>query len=303
MPVFYPQQTFGRYHLSLGLTYQLIHDQFGFDLGERYHMDLDHRIRTTMEIDRAVFDRYGSIGLGHKEPFPRVSIEPFGHRFMPAMYGCETGYLSDGEPWSKPRGLTEEDIRSLEPWTIERFEKSEPVRAILSQMTQLRKQYEAYRVPEKEFNPHYRAMSSLQNLGSVINTAFSLQGQDLFINYLTAPELVRSLYANITQLTLLCLEYFPRLDGWPLKDIFVGNCSVAMISPAQYAAFNEPEDRQLMEYARKIGRDSRYIKTPTQLPIWTTTLVWNISMRWILDRTRTSRKWPACFPRQRSIAS
>ena len=52
-------------------------------------------------------------------------------------------------------------------------------------------------------------MSSLQNLGSVINTAFSVQGQELFVNYLTVPELVRSLYANITQLTLLCLEYFP----------------------------------------------------------------------------------------------
>ena len=102
MPVTYPRQTFGRYGLGLGLTYQLIHDRFGFDLGERYHRDLDYRIQTTMEIDRAAFEAYGKIGLGYEKPFPRVSIEPFGHRFMPAMYGCECGYAQDAEPSEPP---------------------------------------------------------------------------------------------------------------------------------------------------------------------------------------------------------
>ena len=253
MPIPYPKQVFGRFSLGLGLTYKLLHDRFGFDFGERYHQDVDYRIQTTMAIDRAVFDAYGKIGLGFQQPFPRASLEPFGHRFMPAMYGCETQYTADGDPWGKPRRLTGEEILALEPWTVERFEQSEPVRMVMSQRTQLKNRYETYRVPEKEFNPHYRAMSCLQNLGSVNNTAFSIQDEDLFINYITEPQLVHKLYANITQLMLLCLDYFPRADGWPLENIFVGNCTVAMLSPAQYAAFNEPEDRRLMEYARSIG--------------------------------------------------
>ena len=57
------------------------------------------------------------------------------------------------------------------------FEQSEPVRVVLSQVEQLKKRYGSHRVPSQEFNPHYRAMSSLQNLGSVINTAFSVLGQ------------------------------------------------------------------------------------------------------------------------------
>ena len=61
---------------------------------------------------------------------------------------------------------------------------------VQSQIEQLKQRYERYRVPEKEFNPHYRAMSSLQNLGSVVNTAFSVYGEDLFICYVTEPELV-----------------------------------------------------------------------------------------------------------------
>jgi hypothetical protein len=47
----YPMQTFGRFRLGLALTYKLLHDRFGFDFGERYHRDLDYRIRTTTEID------------------------------------------------------------------------------------------------------------------------------------------------------------------------------------------------------------------------------------------------------------
>ncbi len=253
MPIPYPMQTFGRYKLGLALTYKLVHDRFGFDLGEQYHLDVDHRIRTTMGIDRAVFDAYGKIGLGFDSPFPRASVEPFGHRFMPAMYGCQIGYAPDADPWGKPRTLSDEEILSLEPWTVERFEQSKPVRVVLSQIEQLKRRYGPHRVPQQEFNPHYRAMSSLQNLGSVINTAFSVQGQELFVHYVTEPELVRKLYANVAQLMLLSLDYFPRVDGWPLQDIFIGNCTVAMISPAQYAAFNEPQDRCLMEYARKIG--------------------------------------------------
>jgi len=253
MSICYPMQTFGRFGLSLGLTYKLIHDRFGFDLGERYHRDLDYRIRTTMEVDRAVFERYGKIGLGYKEPFPRVSIEPYGHRFMPAMYGCECGYAEDAEPWTRPRTLSKEQIEALAPWTPERFEKSEPVQTVLSQIRQLKEHYEPYRVPAEELCPHYRTMSSLQNLGSVINTALSVQGEQFLIDYMTEADSVRRLYANITQLMLLCLDRFPPIDGWPLRDVFIGNCTVAMISPRQYAEFNEPADRRLMEYARSIG--------------------------------------------------
>jgi hypothetical protein len=253
MPITYPTQAVGRFRLGLALTYTLVHDRFGFDFGERYHRDLDYRIRTTMEIDRAVFEAYGRIGLGYADPFPRASVEPFGHRFMPAMYGCETHYAADADPWGKPHPLDAEQIEALVPWTVDRFEKSEPVRAVLGQIQELKQRYGQYRVPEKEFNPHYRAMSSLQNLGSAINTAFSVQGQELFVDYATQPETVRRFYANITQLMLLSLDYFPKVDGWPLADVFVGNCTVAMISPRQYAAINAPEDRRIMEYARSIG--------------------------------------------------
>jgi hypothetical protein len=243
----------GQRRLGLGFAYKLLHDRFGFDFGERYHRDLDFRIETTMEIDRAVFESYGQLGAGHENPTPRVSIEPFGHRFMPAMYGCECGFAADADPWSRPRAMTKAEIDALEPWSPERFERSEPVRLVHSQINRLKERYEDYRRPDEVFNPHYRAMSSLQNLGSVINTAFSVQGQQLLLDYLDDPDSVGRLYANITDLMLLGLDRFAEADGWPLANVFVGNCTVSMISPRQYAALNCAEDRRLMEYARSLG--------------------------------------------------
>lgn len=253
MPIVYPAQSYGRYRLGLGLTYKLIHERFGFELGEEFHRNLDCRVVTAMEIDRAVFEAYGGLGLGYKEPFPRVSIEPFGHRFVPAMYGCECGYAVDADPWSRPRTLSAEEIKNLEPWTPERFAASEPVRVVADQIDQLKQRYDRYRVPDREFNPHWRGMSAVQNLGSVINTAFSVQGEELFVDYAERPGLVHKLYDNITQLMLLGLECFSALDGWPLRDVFIGDCTVAMISPEDYARFNYPQDHRLMEFARAIG--------------------------------------------------
>ena len=68
---------------------------------------------------------------------PARSIEPFGHRFMPAMYGCHCGFSADADPWSQPLVLDKTAIDALQPWTPERFERAEPVRLVRSQVEQL----------------------------------------------------------------------------------------------------------------------------------------------------------------------
>jgi hypothetical protein len=266
MPIIYPLKTYKRFGLEFGITYALINEKFGVDLGEQYHLDMAHRIKTDLAIDRAVFDAYGSIGLGYENPFPHTSVSPFGNYFMPVMYGCRCNYAAAADPAVSKNSHNAEQIGELKPWTIERFEKSEPVRVILSQIDYLKKHYEHYRVPQKNFSPisykdnsvpdglpHYRQMSAHQNPGSVINTAFSIQGEQLYMDYFSAPDSVHKLYDNIANLTMISMDYFQQIDGWPLTDVFVGNCSVAMISPAHYAQFNYQYDRRLMEYARSIG--------------------------------------------------
>ena len=256
MPLFYPTSRIGRYGLGMGLTARLLHERFGLDLGERFHRDILYRVDSLMEIDRLVWQSFRGLGLGYEEPFPRATIEPFGHRFVPALYGCRIAYEEAEEPAARTRKLDPDELRALPAWRPERFQAQEAVREVLLQAEAVRKRWGEARVEAERrlgFNPHYQPLSSLQNLGSVINTAVSVFGEQVLCLYLDDPQLLRSFYRHVTDLMLLCLRFFPAQDGRRLSNVFVGDCTVAMISPRQYAECNADFDRELGGYAASIG--------------------------------------------------
>jgi hypothetical protein len=255
VPLFYSPQTFGRFSLSLGLTPRLLHERFGLDNGERFHKDVLYRIETLMEMDRLVWDSFREIGLGYREPFPRATIEPFGHRFVPALYGSPCLYSAGEEPAAVLRKLDPQELRELAPWTAETLKKTEAVREVIAQYRTARKRYGdlAAFADRMGYNPHYRPLSCQQNLGSVINTAMSVFGQEALLLYVDDPELLRTLYRHVTDLMLLCLDFFSEEEGRRPQELFVGDCTVAMISPRNYEECNLAFDRELMEYARSIG--------------------------------------------------
>ena len=256
MSLVYPVRRYGRFGLALGLTPRLLHERFGLDLGERFHRDIIHRTRSVMDMDRLAWETFGSIGIGFEEPFPRATIEPFGHRFVPVLYGCPCEYASGEEPAVRTLPLDPDAIRSLPAWTPERFLSQEPVREVLAQLALARERFGdaggAARGRMGE-NPHAIPLSSLQNLGSIINTAVSTFGAQVLCLYVEDPELLRMLYRSVTDLMLLALRIFPDRDGRRLPLVFVGNCTVAMISPRQYAECNAAFDAELSAFAGSIG--------------------------------------------------
>ena len=258
MPLFYPAEQFGRFGLAMGLTSALLHEKFGLDFGERFHRDILYRVSALMEIDRLVWEAFGGLGLGYEEPFPRATIEPFGHRFVPVLYGSDCTYSSSEEPAARHRELDPAQLATLPGWTPERFEASDAVREVAEQARILRERY-GDRLGEYAgrmgWNPHYQPLSSLQNLGSVINTAVSVFGESILLLYEDDPALLRAFYRNVTDLMLLALDRFPKLDRRRLSHVFVGDCTVAMISPRQYGACNIAFDRELSRYAASIGAE------------------------------------------------
>jgi hypothetical protein len=256
VPLFYPTERIGRFGLGMGLTPRLLHERFGLDLGERFHRDVLHRIDALMQVDRLVWESFRELGLGYEQPFPRATIEPFGHRFLPALYGCEIRYAAAEEPAAATRALDPDELSRLPAWTADSLLAREQVREVLAQAEAARRRWgDARGEAERRlgYNPHYQPLSSLQNLGSVINTAVSVFGTGALCLYLDDPPLLRGLYRNVTDLMLQCLRLFPRADGRRLSHVFVGNCTVAMISPGQYADCNLDFDRELAGFAASIG--------------------------------------------------
>lgn len=188
----------GKHRITFGLSDRLVHETWGFDLGERFRRDPVYRMETLRQIDRAVFDRFRDVGMGYKDPAARPSAEPFGHRSLPAMHGCKCAYAADCEPWAALRPYKDEEILALEDWTSEWLQNSASLRETAAQARLL--------------HARYGEFSSLPDLGSVINAAVYLIGDDLFIAYPERPHNVRRLYDGITQLRILCVDCFARLS-------------------------------------------------------------------------------------------
>jgi len=256
MPLCYPTARFGRTGLALGLTARLLHERFGLDLGERFHRDVLYRSEALMQVDRQVWESFGALGLGYEQPFPRATIEPFGHRFVPALYGCPIRYAEAEEPAATSQPLDPDELRRRPAWTPEKLLARDEVREVLAQAEAVRKRWPGAREQAERrlgYNPHFQPLTALQNLGSVINTAVSVFGTEALCLYLEDPPLLRRFYRHVTELMLHCLRLFPAAEGRRLANVFVGNCTVAMISPGQYAECNLDCDRELAAFAASSG--------------------------------------------------
>ncbi|MFH1905704.1 MAG: hypothetical protein ABIK53_09335 [bacterium] len=249
----YPEQRIGSYGLVIGFSHKFLNMKFGVDLGLKYHKDIAYRVQTNMELDRQVYKEYGSIGLGFENPFPRVTVEPYGHNFFNAMYGAECIYKPDDEVWANDLNYSEDEVYTLKPWNIDKFEKMLPVREVLAQTKYLQEHYDLQKIRKTEkFLPHFRIMSSIPNPGSVITAGMAVRGNELLMDYMLNPQLVYKLFDNILQLTFLCYEFFHDFDNIPLNNLLIGNCPVSMLSPDNYMDFNYKYDLQIANYAREI---------------------------------------------------
>jgi uroporphyrinogen-III decarboxylase len=230
--------------LNIGFSYQWWHKNYGLHFDERFYFDIGCKIKTQAYMQDTAckrFDWYAKLAEGVRDNVvssPNIAVEPYGHRFIPAMFGCGVGYADTHTPWALNRILSPGEIEAMTYMTMEEFREDERVKLITRQVKELREKAGWY--------------SAQQNLGSVINTAIYLRDMELFTDFYERPETVHKLYGLITNMMLLSYDYFSALDGAP-TNTGVGNCSVCMISPEVYERFNRKYDLAVMEKARRAG--------------------------------------------------
>lgn len=241
MVIAYPGQKYGRFTLGLAVNPGFLEEHVGFVTDKKFFRDPDYHTKSIMAIDRAVWEKFKDVGLGYENPVPRPYIEPHGHRWGPAMYGCEIIFHPASEPWAQEIDVTDDELDELvsDPWTIEKFANAEPNRLVMEQAKYLRSKY-----PDAN-------IATMQGIGSVINCGHSVLGSKLLEMYMTNPDLLRKFYHHMTDMTFTCMEYFSKYDNQPLGSAGLGNCSVAMIGPEQYMACNWEVDQRVMNWAKE----------------------------------------------------
>ena len=225
--------------LNLGFTNEWWNKRHGINFDQNTYMNPIKRMREQEKMDTIMHEMFHKWHfLDHNDVKTPMSIEPYGHRFIPAMFGSPICYQADQAPWAQTIKLERDYIMSLRPITEDEFANHPLVKEIDKQHGILME--------------NDKVCTVRQNLGGIMNTAIYLRGDDLFYDFYDDPEMIHKLFDLITNMILVSYDYSCKIDGWE-SQLGVGNCTVAMLSPQIYAEFVRPYDMRIMEYARAKG--------------------------------------------------
>ena len=227
------------------------HQTTGISFDESFYMDPDTRIQNDVTMRQVLYQRFGEIGMGEPNPKPRPVI---GSQFVaggfviPALLGSEIIFESDAAPQPKPIDLAVEQIESLEKPD---FRNLWPTKDLISQMDQLEAE-RGYLVGDL-------------NTDGLLNAAYHLYGQDLFLDFYTAPQRVKNLLKMIGELIVDVAEYIRSrtgsssisvnrmVDSFDPRLFLHANCSVQMISPQSYREMHLPIEQEMAKRIQPFG--------------------------------------------------
>lgn len=205
----------------------------------------EYRMECDVKMRKALYNHFGDLGIGEKSPDKRPIL---GTDLLAAGYlhsqlmGCDIIYQPDNSPQVICRNLDSEQIREIK---APQLEQSTVWAATQKQIDYLMDKY--------------GRVEPCINLMGVQNIAMDLMGQELFMAYYEDEEAVRGLLHEITQLSVDVGRRFRALSGdisggvtaivrQTVPDCYLtSNCSVEMVSLAQYEEFLLPYDVLLAE--------------------------------------------------------
>jgi hypothetical protein len=269
------------------------HNTAGISFAEPFYLDRRTRIENDVIMRRVLYERYGEIGLGEPDPQPRPiigSLHLAGGFVIPALLGAETAFEKDAAAQTLWGNLSAEQADALE---MPDFKETWPMKQIIADMDALEEEY-GYLLGDL-------------NTDGILNTAYHLRGQELFLDMAEEPERVRRLLAEIGRLTVEVADYVRRRTGscsisvnrmvaHVAADLFLhANCTVQMISPAMYREIMLPVEQEMAERIQPYGIHHCGDNLHAIAPVYARLLASFFDVGWGSDVARCREALPAAF--------
>ena len=233
-------------HIPLGVGFypDWFNKHYGVSFDRQYYFDPETRIEARMEIDRRLYERFGDVGLGDKDPKPKPLIT-FGMVMLPAIFGCEIVFESDALPWAMPLNLSDDDVMKLEVPDI--FNTS-PMTDMIKQIEYLQDKYG-------------KVVGDI-NITGVQNLALKIRGEQFYIDYFENPEICHHLLKICTDSIIRLFQYVYKITGTGAIDVtpmcdpklfVIPNCTVEQISLETYEEFVLDYDNQIADACHPLG--------------------------------------------------
>lgn len=226
--------------VSLGFVPAWFRQRCDVDFSERWHTDPYYRYATLKQMKAELVSAFPAAewDLARTDDFSTIS-GCYGSYMIPAMFGIPLTYRADRWPQLHPRRLTVHEIEQLTP---ERILSSLIVDDLFRQMD----------IIEREWGLIHGYMS----WQGVLNNAFNIRGQEIFVDLAERPDWVHKFFALLTDVMIAIAQRVQerqRQSGFAINQFSVSNCVMNMISPRMYRTFVLPHDHRIAESFERFG--------------------------------------------------
>lgn len=228
--------------VSLGFDPGWFHRRCGVDFSERWHTDPIYRHDTLITMKKELcrtFPQVAYWNMSYMDDLWTLS-GAYGAYVVPKVFGCTLQYAPDRWPViiAKPQ-------RTIEEWAELNMD------ALLSGPT---------------VEDLFRQMDIIEGMGGkihgylnwqgVLNNAFNVYGEAIFMDMMEKPEIVHRFFSLICETMIALMQRVQerqRRSGFYINQGDISNCVVNMISPRAYAEFVFPYDKRIAESFERFG--------------------------------------------------
>jgi len=212
---------------------------FGIDYSKTMWDDPIKRTNTQMDIERAIYNRFGDIGIGDQNPQPKPSVNAYSDRYLSVLFGCEVVFQKDQPICVLP--LTG-DYDILVNLCVPNLENSVLIESTFKEADILKSEY--------------GFCSGQIGRSSPLNVAISTFGELFLAAIAEEPELAQHALRVIVETYIKLyyeLQHKIEPEAFPLDrfDFGYGNCQAIMISPDMYREVILPVD---LDFRKRIDK-------------------------------------------------
>jgi len=227
---------------EFGFTPAWYRRHLDIDFGRAWHTDVAYRRQTISAMRNELRKRFPDLGIGGSDRPDRpldLLTGAYGACVVSALFGLEVLYASDNWPNVAHEYLGDGALDSLQPPDLD----ASPF------WTELMIQLDRIEAAEG-------CIEGFLNFQGVLNNAYRLRGQQLYVDMMESPARVKRLFEVVCDTMIEAarrLHDRQRRSGFAVRFFTVSNCLVNMVSPGQYRQLLWPLDCRIAETFGCIG--------------------------------------------------
>lgn len=246
--------------VSLGFEPAWYHQRCGVNFSERWHTLPYYRYETLKRMKEELVKAFPTIpywDLSQIDDLATIS-GCYGAYLISHVFGLPLRYAVDRWPVVEEKKLSVQEIEQLD---VPKILQSPVVEDIFRQME----------IIEKAWGKIHGYL----NWQGVLNNAFNIRGQNIFLDMVDRPDFVHHFFSLITEVMIQLAQRVQerqRRSGFYINQLSVSNCVMNMISPEMYEEFVYPYDKNIAESFERFGVHTcnwdvtPYIKVLSELP-------------------------------------